>query len=58
MPADQAAIACQQARDDLTVITSSSRIQMKSADGSLRYLSTAEIATHKEKSETDIEQFC
>lgn len=58
VPADQAAIACQNARDDLAVINSSSRIQMKSTDGSLRYMSTEEIATRKEKSEADIEQFC
>lgn len=58
VPADQATIACQQARDDLAVINSSSRIQMKSADGSLVYMSTEEIATRKEKSEADIEQFC
>jgi hypothetical protein len=58
VPADQATIACQQARDDLAVITSSSRIQMKSVDGSLRYMSTGEIVNRKEKSEADIEQFC
>jgi hypothetical protein len=58
VPADQATIACQLARDDLAVITSSNRIQTKSADGSLRYMTTEEIATRKEKSEADIEQFC
>ena len=58
VPADQAAIACQQAREDLEVINNSSRIQLKSPDGSLRYLSTEEIATRKEKSEADIEEFC
>ena len=58
VPTDQAAIACQQAREDLAVITNSGRIQLKLADGSLRYMSTEEIATRKEKSEADIEQFC
>jgi hypothetical protein len=57
-PADQAAIACQQAREDQAIINSSSRIQAKSADGSLRYMTTVEIANRKEKSEADIEQFC
>ena len=58
VPADQATIACQQAQDDLAVISNNSRIQLKAADGSLRYLSTEEIATRKEKSEADIEEFC
>lgn len=58
VPADQSAIICKQARDDLAVIISSSRIQLKAADGSLRYLSTEEITTRKEKTEADIEQFC
>lgn len=58
VPLDQAAIACKNAQDDLAVINSSSRIQLKAADGNLRYLSTEEIATRKEKSEADIEQFC
>lgn len=58
VPADQASIACQQARDDLAVIANSSRIQLKSADGSLRYMTTEEIAARKEKTEADIERFC
>ena len=58
VPADQATIVCQQAQDDLSVINSSSRIQVKAEDGSLRYLSTEEIASRKEKIEADIEQFC
>lgn len=58
VPADQAAALCEQARKVLTVISSSSTVQEKAADGSLRYLSTEEIATRKEKAETDVEQFC
>ena len=58
VPADQARIACDQARDDLKVINRSSRIKLRTADGGERYLSTEEIAQRKQQPEADIKQFC
>ena len=58
VPEDQARIACEQAQEDLKVINRSSRIKLRAADGSERYLSTEEIAERKEQAEADIERFC
>ncbi len=58
VPADQAKIACDQAREDLQVINRSSRIKLRTADGGERYLSTEEIAERKERAEADVKQFC
>ena len=58
VPADQAKIACEQAEKDLAVIGRSSRIKLRAADGSERYLSTEEITERKEQAEADIKRFC
>ena len=58
VPDDQAKIACDQATEDLKVIGRSSRIKLKAADGSTRYLSSEEIEERKEQAEADIERFC
>ena len=58
VPKDQAKAACDQAKKDLQTISRSSRIRLKSADGSERYLTTEEIEQRKELAETDVEQFC
>ena len=58
VPNDQAEIACNQAQEDLRVINNSSRIKLKAADGSTRYLTTEEIAERKEQAEADIKSFC
>ncbi len=58
VPRDQAKIACTQAKEDLAVINRSSRIKLKAADGSTRYLTTEEIAERKEQAEADVKQFC
>jgi len=58
IPEDQAKIACDQAKEDLEVIGRSSRIKLRAADGSTRYLSTEEIEERKQQSEADIERFC
>ena len=57
-PADQAKAACDAAQDDLRVISSSSRIRLKSPDGTTRYMSTEEIEQRKSQAEADIKQFC
>lgn len=58
VPEDQAKIACEKAQEDLKVIDSSSRIKLKSADGSTRYMTGEEIEERKTQSEADIERFC
>ena len=58
VPDDQAKIACDQAREDLEVINRSSRIKLRQADGSTRYLTTEEIAERKTQAEADIKSFC
>ena len=58
VPQDQAQLACQNAQDDLKVINRSSRIRLKSADGSTRYMTTEEIAERKQQSQDDIDRFC
>ena len=58
VPEDQAKAACEAARQDLKVITSSNRIKLKSADGSTRYMSTEEIEERRKVSEGDVEKFC
>ena len=58
VPEDQAQIACDQAQEDLSVINRSSRIKLRQADGTERYLSTEEIEERKTQAEADIERFC
>lgn len=58
VPRDQAKIACDQAQEDLAVINRSSRIKLKAADGSTRYLTTEEITERKQQAEADVKQFC
>lgn len=54
----QAKEACDAAKKDLTVIKNSGRIQLRSSDGSLRYMTKKEIQQRKERSTEEIEKFC
>ncbi|MFT5218535.1 MAG: hypothetical protein ACI9LO_001056 [Planctomycetota bacterium] len=58
VPEDQAILACDKAREDLSVIKKSSRIKLRLADGTSRYLSSEEITQRKEKANADISRFC
>lgn len=58
VPEDQAKIACEQARGDLQIIDTSSRIRLKNADGTSRFMSTEEIQARRENAEKDIAKFC
>jgi len=58
VPADQAKIACDNANQDLQIIQSSSRVKLKLADGSTRYLTSEEIDERKTQAESEIERFC
>ncbi len=58
IPADQAKIACDNAQEDLDVIGRSSRVKIKSTDGTTRYLTSEEIDARKAQAEDDIQRFC
>jgi hypothetical protein len=58
IPADQAEIACDNAKQDLDVIGRSSRIKLKSNDGTTRYLTSEEIDERRIQAEDDIQRFC
>ena len=58
IPKDQAKIACDLAQEDLRVIKRSSRIKLKSADGSTRYLTSEEIAERRTQAEEEVARFC
>ncbi len=58
VPADQAKTACEQARGDLKIISSSPRIRLKNADGTSRYMTTEEIKARRENAEKDVKEFC
>jgi hypothetical protein len=58
VPEDQAKIACDNAQKDLDVLTNSDRIQLRSADGTTRFMTTEEIAERRKKTEEDIKKFC
>ena len=58
LPEDQAKIACKEASDDLDVIKRSSRIRLRSADGTSRYMTTEEISTRREIAEKSVALHC
>ena len=58
LPADQAKIACEEATADLKVINNSSRIRLRSADGTTRYMTTEEIDVRREAAEKDVSLHC
>ena len=58
MSEDQASNICEAARQDLEIINTSTRIKLQQADGSIRYLDSAEIAERKTKSQAEVDRFC
>ena len=55
---EQARKICQIAREDLDVINRSSRIKLTEANGSTRYLTDAEVAQRKLRSQAEIDRYC
>jgi len=58
LPADQAEIACEEATADLKVMNRSSRIRLRSADGTTRYMTTEEIDVRRENAEKAVSLHC
>ena len=54
----QAQQACEQARKDVSTLNRSTRLRLKSPDGTERYMTAEEIAERRTLSENDIKQFC
>ena len=57
-PKKDAKRICERARSDLQVINRSSRVKLKQADGTERYMSAEEIQQRREKSQKLIEEYC
>ncbi len=55
---DQAESICESARNDLDIISNSTRIQLRQTDGTLRYLSPDEVDQRKAKAEAEVDRFC
>ena len=58
LPEDQAKVACKEATDDLRVIKRSSRVRLKSADGTTRYMTTEEIDERRDQAEKAVALHC
>jgi len=55
---EQASKICASAKADLEIISTSNRIKLQAADGSVRYLSDEEIAERQASSQTEVDRFC
>ena len=55
---EQSANICASAKADLDIINTSNRIQLLTADGSVRYLSEDEVAERKASSQAEVDRFC
>jgi hypothetical protein len=55
---DRAKAICESARNDLNILNTNTRIQLKQADGVSRYLSADEIEQRKARSQSEIDRFC
>lgn len=55
---DEASKLCAEAKSDLQKLNRSANIRVRSADGSIRYLSAEEKEERRKQTEQDIEQFC
>jgi len=58
LPANQAIIACEEATADLKVMNRSSRIRLRSADGTTRYMTSEEIDVRRENAEKAVSLHC
>ncbi len=58
LPKDQAKKACERARGDLEIINQNSQIKIRMADGTSRYMSTAEIDARKVDTKADVKKYC
>jgi len=56
--AERASKICASAKSDLDIISTSDRIKLQDADGSIRYLSDEEIAERQASSQAEVDRFC
>ncbi len=57
-PKKDAQRICDRARNDLDIINRSTRVKLKQADGTERYMTDEEIKQRREKSQKLIEKYC
>ena len=55
---EQAQSLCESARNDLDIISSSSRIQLQLSDGTQRYLSADEVEQRRVSSQAQADRYC
>jgi len=55
---ERASKICTSAKADLDIISTSTRIKLQAADGSIRYLSDEEIAERQASSQAEVDRFC
>ena len=55
---EQAADICASAQADLDIISTSDRIQLQTADGSVHYLSDEEVVERQASSQAQVDRFC
>ena len=55
---EQAKMVCENARQDLQVISATTRVRLKEPDGSSRFLTPEEIADRKAQAEADVKKYC
>jgi len=58
MTEEQSKIACDNARDDLSVLENNTRVSLKDPDGSVRPLTPTEIEERKTAAQADIAKHC
>ena len=56
--AERASNICASAKADLEIISTSTRIKLQAADGSISYLSDDEIAERQASSQAEVDRFC
>ncbi|MCP4331094.1 MAG: DUF4124 domain-containing protein [Gammaproteobacteria bacterium] len=55
---EQAQALCENARNDLNIINTSTNIQLKQVDGSRRYLSADEVEQRRVSSQAQVDRYC
>ena len=58
LPADEAQVICERAKNDLSVIDNNEIVRIRDQDGSERVMSKEEIEQRRERAQKDIDDYC
>lgn len=58
LPADEASVICDRARQDMSVIENNDIVRIRDQDGSERVMSQEEIEARLERAQKDIDDYC